>query len=437
MLDALEAKHLAQRGAGGGCPSGLPPGCFGGCTASACALHPQQRAPSLSALAPDAPRAAQHAGGSTCTLSASSGPWATVEHGGCQHPRWQQPTQSTQRAIKPGICVRYGLSGFRDAASTDASGPRPSVHQQHPEQLHDSATAPGAEPAQGFVGISGAQQGPPAAATTASRLPSHTSHPPLCRQDASTRQPSRILWEPGGQPQAAAAMLVRPMDKALQRLHGNPHLRQPLAPVGHIRPPQPPQAALLPAQRPACQRETQSALPTGSGLHSYPLQARLSSNAPPAADAPQQHGSMASILPPSMVARLPASSVTAAAEVHLVASSTGDTEKAPASSHKSAQNPSQDQAAAFSIEWDDWQPLEEWPHDPAKPSKPVPGLEDPDADPAHVGHSLGDDVEAARVAGCEPDLTPCKTATKGMQLDRWRPYTPARCPPVPSSSRVA
>ena len=142
----------------------------------------------------------------------------------------------------------------------------------------------------------------------------------------------------------------------------------------------------------------------------------MSAGAPPKVEASQQHGIMASILP-----QLPASSVAAATGVQADAPGSGATEEAPRASTEAARDPSPEQAAAFSIEWDDWHPVEEWSHDPAELSQPVPELEDPDAGPVHGGHSLGDDVDPAHIAGCEPDLTPCKTATKGMQLDRWRP----------------
>ena len=93
------------------------------------------------------------------------------------------------------------------------------------------------------------------------------------------------------------------------------------------------------------------------------------------------------------------------------------------------------QASTMAIEWDDWEPDQQWSPTAVQPCPPV--LEEPGA----VGHSIpdtpetGDAPEAAEDAShaeglgsagtavdCEPQLMPCKTATKGMLYDRYPPW---------------
>ncbi len=417
MLDALEAHHLAQKGTAVG-SNGLQSGCSAGLVATVAALRP----PLAPIQTAGSARAAQHVGESTNLHSASMGPLDAWQHAGSRQPhpaaamqpRWQQPMQAQQCAVRPGSCGTHSLSGFREAAAMSAFVPRSSMHRQQPEQLHHSAAAPpGAESAQTFPGSSSAQQGFAAAMTSASCLPSHPSHPPLSRHGSGTRQPPRILWEPGGRPQNAAASLERTRHIEWQQPQNPASLKQPAPSVNHVRPSQPPQAAQYPAQLPACHVKMPRPLHAGPELQSPPMQAHMSAQAPPSAEASQQRGSVASMLPCPVAASSP-SLYAAAARVQ-----TGDTEEAVKASAEPYEEQVPEQAAPFSIDWDDWHPAEDLHNDPAEQPEPLPEINEPGAaDVDCVQDSLEDDEEPAQAAGCEPDLTPCKTATKGMQLDK-------------------
>lgn len=429
MLDAIEARYLAQKCAATG-SSGPQTGCSGDLTAGVefCA---QKRPPLAPLLALSAPQAGTYALGPANTQSASQGALVTGEHAGSWQPRylaamqpqWQQPMQNKHSAPTPGTCGAYSLPGFRAASTMDAPCPRSSMHQLQAEQLHYySATALGAETGQGFLTNSSAQQGPSAASVTAHGVPSHPCHPPLSRHGAANKLSPRVLWEPGGTPQQAAAGSLVPHGLARpQQPQRLAHLRQPAD--SQATPPHPLQAAQTSAKLPVYPAETTLSLQAGSRPESHPMQARLSARAPPAAKASRQHGSMAS-MPPHPIGACTPDPGTAAAEMQTDAPSTVDADEGAAAPAEAHQEPMQEHAAAFSIEWDDWHPVEDWPDDPAEQSDPFPGSDQPGADVERVQDSLGDDEEPAHAAGNEPDLTPCTTATKGMQLDRWQPCTP-------------
>ena len=100
---------------------------------------------------------------------------------------------------------------------------------------------------------------------------------------------------------------------------------------------------------------------------------------------------------------------------------TSDTGEAARASAEPDQELVPEQPAPFSIDWDDWHPIEDLPNDPPEQSQPLPGMDQPEDGVDCVQDSLEEDEEPAHAAGYKPDLTPCKTATKGMQLDRLAP----------------
>ena len=418
VLDAIVANHLAQRSAAVG-SNGLQ----SGCSTSVITSVEAARQPLAPIQAASGPHAAQHAGRPASAQGASKGPLDIGEHASSRQanpavamqPRWQQPMQARQSAVRPGSCGTHTLSGFRDAACMNASVPRPFMHHQQPEQLHYSNSAPGTESAQRLPGSNSAQQGFAAAVSLASCLPSHTSHPPLSRHDSDTGQPPRILWEPGGRPQNAAVLPERPRHIQFQQPQNPAHLKQPAPAAFNVRPFQPQQAAQHPAQVPPYHVQMHWPLQTESEPQCHPTQAHVSAKTPPGAQAAQMHGSMASMLPQSVPAKSLTLSAAAAAAARV---QTGDTEEAAKASAEPHQEPMPEQPAPFSIDWDDWHPDEELPNDPAEQLEPLPGKDKPPADVDCVQDSLEDDEVPEEAAGSQPDLTPCKTATKGMQLDR-------------------
>ena len=429
MLDAIEAKYLALKAAAAD-SSGPQTDCSGDLTAGVgfCA---QKRPPLAPLLALSVPQAGKLAVGPANSQSASQGASVTGEHAGswqpqylaAMQPRWQQPMQNHTSAPRHSTCGAYSLPGSRAAANMDASCPSSSMHQPRPEQLRYSATAPGTESAQDLLTISSTQPGPAAASVTAHGLPSHSSHPPGSKHGTANRLSPRVLWKPGGRPQqGAAGLLARPGLAGPQQPQLLAHSRQPAVSQAGL--PQPLQAAQASAKPPAYPAETKMLLQAGSRPESRPTQACLSAKAPAAAAGSQQHGSMASMLPHPVGACSPGPG-TAAAEAQAAAPGTADTEPAATAPAEADQGPVPEQAAAFSIEWDDWHPVDDWPDNPAEQSQPSPGMDQPGAGVERVQDSLEDDEGPAHAAGNEPDLTPCKTANKGMQLDRWRPYTPA------------
>ena len=93
------------------------------------------------------------------------------------------------------------------------------------------------------------------------------------------------------------------------------------------------------------------------------------------------------------------------------------------------------QASTMAIEWDDWEPDQQWSPNAVQPCPPV--LEEPGAiqqsipDTPETGEAPEDAEDASHAEGlkstgtdvdCEPQLMPCKTATKGMLYDRYPPY---------------
>ena len=91
------------------------------------------------------------------------------------------------------------------------------------------------------------------------------------------------------------------------------------------------------------------------------------------------------------------------------------------------------QMSTMAIEWDDWEPDGDWAPDAMQPCLPQPVLEDPGAieqsipDTPESGGVPEDAEDASHAEGLErvetdadyePQLMPCKTATKGMLYDR-------------------
>ena len=86
----------------------------------------------------------------------------------------------------------------------------------------------------------------------------------------------------------------------------------------------------------------------------------------------------------------------------------------------------------MAVEWDDWEPDQQWSPNALQPCPPV--LEEPGAieqsipDTPETGEAPENADDASQAEGlesagsdvdCEPQLMPCKTATKGMLYDRY------------------
>ncbi len=90
------------------------------------------------------------------------------------------------------------------------------------------------------------------------------------------------------------------------------------------------------------------------------------------------------------------------------------------------------QASTMAVEWDDWEPDQQWSPNALQPCPPA--LEEPGAieqsipDTPETGEAPENADDASQAEGlesagsdvdCEPQLMPCKTATKGMLYDRY------------------
>lgn len=180
-----------------------------------------------------------------------------------------------------------------------------------------------------------------------------------------------------------------------------------------------------PAPRPAgsapCSTGYAGALPSSSSRLQEAAQAEWagSAGALPRSSVSTPEGAQAGQVDalPSSSARLPE-----AGQARAVPSSPA---RPPESAQAVSSPPEAAQTGVMSIAWDDWQPMDDWNPDQDWPMEPVQspratsareeaGAELQDAHEGPEGETGA--VEDAEMV--EPQLVPCKTATKGMQLDR-------------------
>ena len=438
VLDAIEVQYLAQRGtcSGSGTGNGPQTQHCGGYTAP----HPVSSHLTLqlsaAANAPSLQQPAQQSGWPGALQTASTRPASAWERAAGQHPqypctaqpRWQQRKGSTHDAAIVGNHGAHSLSGHGPPPSMKAaSQQRPSVHeyhQQQPQQHRHSASAHHSAPAQDCSETSTAQHGCVSAAGAASTWGRAPSQPSMSRQAMGTQNPPRALWEPGGQQEASPAMLALPVNSSQRWLQDRTLAGPSLENGARAKPPQGAAIPLSTAQPTASQVQLQRPLHAVPAAPGRPSHEQFSPGVLAAAENVGQHEKRHDRgHPPMHIGGLPqVSSAAATLGVQTPEHrSIGDSDaliRAPAASH---QEPVSGPAGGFSIEWDDWHPVEDWAMDPMEPSQPVPAAEGPAVALEQALDSTVDDVKPAHASGSEPELVLCKTATKGMLLDRSGP----------------
>lgn len=189
-----------------------------------------------------------------------------------------------------------------------------------------------------------------------------------------------------------------------------------------------------PAPRPAgdapCSTGYAGALPSSSARLQEAAQAEWAREAGPLPSSSVSTPEGAQARQVGQASALPSSSaiLPEAGQARALPSSPGrppESAQAMSSPPEAAQTGQAGQTGVISIAWDEWQAMEDWNPDQDWPMEPVQSPRGTSA-LAEAGAELqdaheGSEVEAGAVEdaeGVEPQLVPCKTATKGMQLDR-------------------
>ena len=353
---------------------------------------------------------------------------------------------------------------FQQQLSSGPKQPAPAYSTAAAQQAHQGPAA-----AHSASAARSAHHGSTAAAPpSVSAAQNAFTHGPQHSQSAAAHRPPRTLWELGGQAHTAADPSAQP-DSTLQQLKQGNISRKPISASMHHAAAGPPQHMMFvhplqPVASRACfQRQPQTgpwgqekSAGAGPSYSSTPA-ARMSSAHPaggaavntqisstpaprPAGDAPCSTGYAGAL--PSSSARLQEAAqarqvgqecalpsslaiLSEAGQARALPSSPGrppESAQAMSSPPEAAQTGQAGQTGAISIAWDDWQPTEDWNPNQDWPMEPVQSPRDTSA-LAEAGAELheGSEGECGAVedaGGVEPQLVPCNTANKGMQLDR-------------------
>lgn len=443
VLDAIEAQYLAQREAANQSRPGIgsqaqPSSAFrapqpahinqpsqthtqgpfsNGPSLAPHALHVNNAARPNSALGSSRPPAGGHAGG------------PRLQQPGALRQRWQQPAEGMHAARADNLCAANRLPGPVRPPRTHPMGQhQPAIQQQQ----RSSAPLQQAGPAQASAGAQ-----PPEHASRSARHPASSwarcpSQQAPHRPGAVSQEPTRSLWEPGGPPQAAAALAAQPRRQPAQPAQqpGQAPMQAGPFPAAapHARAQLRARFILPPGQLETRQTQPQELPQASTESPSHPVIVQPSKGIPPAAAAAcDQPGpsskalghSAAFLYSHSISAAL--LSTVAAESANGVSGSSDATGVLAGDSTRAAQDAATGQGGILNIEWDDWQPEDDWLMEPLHPSQAAPVLEAPGTagvpDTPEGAEDPGADAADAE-PDSEPQLVPCKTATKGMQLDR-------------------